>query len=238
MKKILLSIIVVISSCFLITNSAFALNSTRSAFLEAREVMKSQRLGREEFFKNAVACHQRGNIFCTFMVGDYYGRMHNYKKAYPYIVQFQRAKIIYHPDYAQFYDFMYFDLGLMYSLGEGVNKDCNRAIYYMEKSARLHNAMAALYLASFYHTNMKNLYDGGVRNHALLMSGCNAYAWYKLGLAINNKKHEFDSQKPVAGKITSPLQGFYDLKHDLNFALPHGWLSQAEKRYRELANTL
>ncbi len=99
-------------------------------------------------------------------------------------------------------------VGVMYALGQGVEKDLPKAITWFERAAKQGNAEAALTLGSF-------AYHGEGRDKNLV----DAYAWYSLAAAGGN-----DQATDILARLTIEMS---------NKEIRRGQ-AKAEKLYRKL----
>ena len=150
-----------------------------AAALVIYKAKKNGYIGRNKYIALMTSCSDKGNIYCSGLLGDFYYGESEYALAYPLLLSSTEMQFG--------LDEIEYELGYLLANGYGTAKNENEAIGHFRKSANLGYSDGAYSLGVIYGNRAAVLLDKNPSAVEVIQNLTQSYAWYKVAKALGQE---------------------------------------------------
>ena len=166
------------------------------------EEKNNEKITKEQYIEKLLKCSEEGNNYCSVFIAEDFLAYNKYEKAYPYLIKAINDKIAPDSDIHSPSAFANYDLGMMYSYGNGVLQNSDKAIEYFSQSVKLGmDRDAYVKISQEYLQKWDEETQGSFNTYT--SNAKFSYAWMKLA---SSKATPKDPAKGNDHKIVNPAE--------------------------------
>lgn len=143
--------------------------------LELYKAKKNGYIGRNKYIELLLSCSDKGNIYCSGVLGNFYYNEEEYKLAYPLLLRAEKMRFG--------KETIEYNLGYMLAQGYGTAKNEATAI----NAANLGDPDSAYSLGVLYANKAWLILDQEPQSPEIKYNLIQSYAWYKVSKALGNE---------------------------------------------------